>query len=266
MKQAVLVAALVALAASLAAADEVNLTNGRKIQGIVSTDTKMPGKVIVEVGAGTIVLDEKDVSSRSEGQTALHEYKERAGRLESSSSAGDLYDLAKWAKENKCWKHVRPLCEKAVALDPDHAGARKELGQKKVGDQWMTFEEEMAAKGMVLFEGAWITPAEKETIEMRRLEAQARRQAEREERERKKEEARQRRQDVINEYLAYWESMTTFPYGYLHQPSWFWPAYYRPYPYLPYRHKLPPGGYRGYGDGYVNAADFVNLSRFRFRR
>ncbi len=188
----VVIGVILALGAAAALADEILLTNGNRIEGIVSSDEPKPEKITVEIGAGEVVLDAGDVVRVRKGRTRLHEYYERREKIKDSREAGDFFLLALWAKEYKCVKFVRPLCEKVIALEPDHEGARRELGHEKVGGKWMTPEEAMAARGMVRFEGRWITEAEKALIEARRLEARDRRMAALKERERRREEERLR--------------------------------------------------------------------------
>jgi hypothetical protein len=243
MRQSLAVAAVLALAASRAAADEFNLANGRKIEGIERPDPARPGKIVIEVGAGVIELDTRDVVSKSPGRTVLHEYYERWDRVKDSKKAGEYYRLARWARENGCHKFVAPLCEKAIEINPDHAGAREMLGYRKADGKWLTFEESQAARGLVLFEGRWVTVAERELTEQSRLEARARAEAARLERERRAEEARLRREEAAREYGEWMAARyPELPYGYMVQPSEFWPAYYRPYPWVPYMYKRPPGG------------------------
>src|SRR5262245_59933693 len=99
MKKIILTAIIAALGISVAAADEIQLTNGRRITGKVTR--KDAAKVVVEVGAGTITLDAKDVSSVNPGRTALDEYQAKWNAIQSSTKASDFLNLAKWAADNK---------------------------------------------------------------------------------------------------------------------------------------------------------------------
>lgn len=260
------IAAFLALAASGAAADEFALANGRTIVGIERPDPSRPDRVVIEVGAGTIELEARDVLSKRPGRTALHEYYERWDRVKGSKKAGEYYRLARWARENGCYKFVRPLCERAIEINPDHEGARAELGYRRVEGKWATFEESQAARGLVLFEGRWVTVAEKELTEQARLEARERAQEARLERERRAEEDRQRKLEAARERQEWLARASELPYGTMVQASWFWPAYYRPYPWLPYRYKRPPGGgcaRCGWGCGdLVPALNVLDFFRF----
>jgi hypothetical protein len=233
MKQIILTLTIAALGASLAAADEIQLTNGRKINGKVTR--KDGGKVVVEVGAGTIVLDAKDVSAVNPARTPLDEYTEKWQAVKDSTKPSDFLALAKWAEENKLTRYLTPLYEKVIALDPDNAVARAGLRHEKMGGKWMTFEDAQTARGLVLVEDRWITKAEVQMMEKRRLEAKERAMAAAEERERRKVEERAARQAMIDDYNARWEAAMSQLDGYFYSPSFaFTTPYFRPYWWAPY--------------------------------
>jgi hypothetical protein len=253
MKQITLSALIVALAASLAAADEIQLTNGRKITGKVVK--KDGGRVIIEVGAGTITLDAKDVSSVNPGRTAIDEYQEKVAAIKDSTKASDFLALAKWAEDNKLTRYTPALYQRVIAIEPDNAQARAGLKHEKMGGKWMTFEEAQTARGLVLVEDRWITKAEVELIEKRRLEAKERAMAAEAERKRRVEEARAARQAAIDDYNARLAAAMSELDGYFYSPSFaFTTPYFRPYWWAPYvrsrsyyQHGWKFGGFGGYG-------------------
>src|SRR5258706_13021402 len=165
MKQILLSAVIAALGVSAAAADEIQLTNGHKITGKVTK--KDANKITVEVGAGTILLDAKEVSAVNPGRTALDDYNEKWQAVKDSTKASEYFELATWAEANKVPRYVASLCQKAIALEPDHAGARAKLRHEKMGGKWLTFEEAQQARGLVLVDDRWITKAEVQLIEKR---------------------------------------------------------------------------------------------------
>ncbi len=233
MKKLFLAALIAAFGASLAAADEIQLTNGHKITGSVSKRDAQ--KIVVEVGAGTITLDAKEVSAINPGRTALNDYQDKWAGVKSSNKASDYFELAKWAKEQKLTRYVAPLCQKAIELDPEHAGARAELRHEKMGGKWLTFEQAQEARGLVFVEDRWMTKAEVQMIEKRRLEAKERAMAQAAERERQKEEERARRQAAIDDYNARLAQAMSQMDGYFYSPSFaFTTPYYRPYWWAPY--------------------------------
>jgi hypothetical protein len=256
MRHTILAALVVALAASTAAADEIQLTNGHKIVGIVTK--KDADKVTVEVGAGTITLAAKDVSSISLGKTALNEYDERWAAVKDSKNAAQLWELAGWAKSKGLTRYPVPLSTQIIAIDPDHAGARAELRHEKVGGKWLTFDQAQEARGLVQMDDHWVTRAEIQMMEQRRLEARARSAAAEEVRKQHKDEERAARQAAMEAYNQQYNSAMAGLDGYFYTPSFCFSPYYRPYPWAAYQrsrnyyqHGWMYNGYGGYGSGYV---------------
>jgi len=250
MKQIILTLTIAAMGVSLASADEVKLTNGHKINGKVTKSEG--GKVIVEVGAGTIVLDAKEVSAVNPGHTAIDDYTEKWQKVKDSTKASDYLELAKWAEYNKLPRYLPTLYTKVISLDPDNAQARAGLRHEKMGGKWLTFEEAQTARGLVKVDERWITKAEVELMEKRRLEAKERSMAVAEEREKRKAEERAVRQAMIEDYNARWEAAMSQLDGYFYSPSFaFTTPYFRPYWWAPYvrsRNNYQHGWQ--YGSGY----------------
>lgn len=233
MKQTCLSALIVALVASIASADEIKLTNGRKINGKVTKQDA--NKVVIEVGAGTITLDAKDVSSVDKGRHPIDEYQEKWNAIKDSTKASDYLALAKWADDNKLTRYTPALYQKVIALEPDNAQARAALRHEKMGGKWLTFEEAQTARGLVLHEDRWITKAEVQMIEKRRLEAKERAIIAQMEREKRAEEARAARQAAIDDYNARVAAAMADLDGYFYSPSFaFTTPYFRPYWWAPY--------------------------------
>jgi hypothetical protein len=265
MKKIILTAVIAALGISVAAADEIQLTNGRRITGKVTR--KDGGKVVVEVGAGTITLDAKEVSSVNPGRTALDEYQEKWVAVKDSTKPSDFLNLAKWSVDNKVTRHLPALYAKVIALDPDNPEARAGLRHEKVGGKWLTFEEAQAARGLVQYEDRWITKAEVQLIEKRRLEAKERAMAAAEERRLRTEEARAVRQAQIDAYNQQMEQALAGLDGYFYSPSFaFTTPYFRPYWWASYyrsRNVFQHGWKYGWGPGV--SFDVLRWGPFSFR-
>jgi len=249
MKQGTWTALILALAASLAAADEIQLTNGRKITGNVSK--KDAQKVTIEVGAGTITLDAKDVSSINPGKTTLNEFDDRWKQLQNSTNPSELYELLKWAKAQGLTRHVAPLAGKILSIDPEHAGAHAELRHEKMGGKWLTFEQAQEARGLILVDDRWVTKAEIQLMERRRLETRERAEAAEEARKQHREEERMAHQAAAEAYTAQMNSAMSQLDGYFYSPSFCFSPYFRPYWWAPYvrsRNNYQHGWmYDGYG-------------------
>ncbi len=162
---------LLALLGSLALADVVVLKDGRRIEGKVVRKTET--EIVVETAVGEMKFPRSEVKEIIEKKTRDEEYEER---LEACESAEDFYQLGRWCQRNRLKRRAEKLFRRAIEKDPDHAGARKELGFVRHGDDWVTpeerdrriaaeYEAEMKAKGFVRFEGRWVSPEEKAHLE-----------------------------------------------------------------------------------------------------
>jgi len=266
MKKIILSAIIAALGISVAAADEIQLTNGRRLTGkVVKKDA---GKVVVEVGAGTITLDAKDVSSVNPGRTPLDEYQEKWAAVKDSTKASDFMTLAKWAAENKLTRYLPQLYFRVIAIDADNAEARAALRHEKIGGKWLSFEEAQTARGLVLHEDRWITKAEVQLIEKRRLEAKERAMAAAEERRARAEEAKAARQAAIDAYNQQMEAALAGLDGYFYSPSFaFTTPYFRPYWWASYyrSRNVFQHGWKVGGWGYPASFDVIRWGPFSFR-
>lgn len=163
---------VLALAVS-ASADEVVLRNGAVFRGVV---TERDDTVVVEVDAGTMTFRRSEV--RSIRRTA-DPIKELEGREAGAKTAPELFEVGTWAAEKGLRARAKELFERAVALDPDHEGARRALGYHRYEGRWVTKAELMASLGMVQRDGAWVSreTAEARDREETRLRIEAARQA-----------------------------------------------------------------------------------------
>jgi hypothetical protein len=65
------------------------------------------------------------------------------------------WEMAEWCKEAGLSDQRQRHLMAVIALDPEHAEARKELGYQKHGSRWFTQEEYMQSLGYVRYKGAW---------------------------------------------------------------------------------------------------------------
>jgi len=183
-----LVGLAMAVAARPAAADEVTLRTGERIEGRV---TQTGDRVTVEVDWGTLTLRSGDITRIVLKPCALQEFLERRGKLDARDVAGRL-ELAAWARTRELYARERDVLREIVAIDPDHPAARAALGYSRVDGRWMTDDEVQQSKGLVRAGSRWVTPAEAAGIARREREeaAEAARLAEIAIAERKLDEAR----------------------------------------------------------------------------
>ena len=78
--------------------------------------------------------------------------------------AGGHYRLGLWAKSHGLPAEALVMFQRAILADPDHEHARREMGFQKVDGVWRTEREVKIAKGLIEYEGDWMTPQAKEGI------------------------------------------------------------------------------------------------------
>src|SRR5689334_23522077 len=161
-----LAAAILVAAAGPARADEVVLRNGARFEGQVKENGDT---VTVVMDFGSMTFKKIDVARIDRGQSALHEFDAKVAELKGTDIEG-RYKLGVWAKHKQLEHRARRLFEEVLERDPDHAGARAELGYRRVGTRWVGEDEWKAELGLVLFRGEWV---KHETAdEIRRIEAE----------------------------------------------------------------------------------------------
>lgn len=181
-----LVGAVLILLAAPAMADEVHLLDGRVIRGEI--DVQPDGSVIVRQSYGTVTVPAEEIDAVVRDSSVAGEYRARLGRVDAASPESWVA-LAVWCSERDRAAEAREALERAVALDPDHAVARRLLGFVRYQGAWVA-EADLRAQGLVPYRGEWIPAdearARREAAEAQRdLEEQlalARREADRERR------------------------------------------------------------------------------------
>ena len=187
------VGVVVGLLAGAATADTIRLRNGNKLEGearvLENGDVEVHSAMGVWTVAAERVLDV--VESESDEQRVAKALSRRP-----APDVGELFDLAVELDREGSVTLSQRLLKRLVSLDPEHAEARGMLGQRKLGDTWVSEEEYRIAKGEVLFRGEW-TDAESaaKQLELETLEAA-----------REREEAERRYADAQRQ-LAYQEQM-----------------------------------------------------------
>ena len=85
--------------------------------------------------------------------------------------------MADWCRDHNLLAQRKTHLERVLQLDPEQPDARRLLGYRKVKDQWMTHEEEMADQGKVkrIVNGysVWITQQEAELLDSREKQLKA---------------------------------------------------------------------------------------------
>ena len=154
------VAALLCLAsAGTARADVVVTADGLVLEGdaVKAAD----GSVTVTTDAGETTLASDRVLSVEPGAFPRRALEARAKALAADDAAG-WYRLALEAETQGFADLARRAYEAVVAADPDHAAARRALGEERVDGRWVDGDTARRRRGLVLYGGAWLLPAEVE--------------------------------------------------------------------------------------------------------
>lgn len=186
-------AILAVLVTSTARADDVHLSNGGVISGIVRSESDW---ITVEVPSGTVSFPASQVSRVERSRHVLHEYYEKHAALEKSRDPAAIHQLAVWCKQKNLSRFSLELSKRVVSIDPEHEGARALLGHQKRDNRWLSADEARRADGQVEFRGRWMSVVERDGI--LRDEEEARQAALARYEERKRQEEVRRREAARN--------------------------------------------------------------------
>ena len=144
-------------------ADIIRLKSGRLEGKIIS---RANGRVKIRVANGGFIttVDEDEIVAVEKRKTVRDIYEDMAKELGPKDAEGH-YALAVWCRRHNLRDEMMAELVAALKINPDHAGARKDLGYVRTDGGWARREEAMRAKGMVLVDGRWVTKAAAETLE-----------------------------------------------------------------------------------------------------
>lgn len=172
MRRVLFVLTVVLAAPFPASPDVIHLKGGGRFEGEV-VDERAEA-VVVEVSAGRITIPRSRIERMVLGTSALGRYRARAAQLAGGDVRGWLA-LAAWARDNDLLTQARAAYEHVLALDPGNAVAHAALGHVPVDGRWVTLEESYRARGLVEFEGSWVSPQERQAMLAERAAEAARR-------------------------------------------------------------------------------------------
>jgi hypothetical protein len=131
---ALMLAALALAGAPPAGADIIRLKNGARLEGKAQEQT---GQMIIETDEGGYIRLHRDqVAGVSKGPTPKDLFLYRLAGVEPEDVRG-RYELGLWCRRNGLYLEASDVFQQILDVDPDHAGAREELGYQRVGDEWL---------------------------------------------------------------------------------------------------------------------------------
>jgi hypothetical protein len=67
-------------------------------------------------------------------------------------------ELVAWCREHNLLAEAEHHLRRVIELDPDDQAAREALDMRRVGDEWVSREDEMKLHGLTFYDGKWRTP------------------------------------------------------------------------------------------------------------
>ena len=149
----------------IARGDVFELANGGHVEGrLVESADGNEKNVVIELAAGGRMAIPRSQIARVDTISADEaEYENRARSAPDTAEAH--WDLAQWCSERKMRNQARLHLERILELDPNHEQARGLLGYRKKDGQWMTRDDVMDGRGLVMYEGRFVTRQHVELLE-----------------------------------------------------------------------------------------------------
>lgn len=135
----------------------LELATGGQIEGrIVESPSSDADAFVVELaGGGRVTLSRAQVSEVQATSAAEAEYTKLAQG--SADTVEAHWQLAEWCRQHKLRSAAQQHLTRILELDPNHEQARAILGFRRKDGEWKTRDALMAARGMVMYEGRYVT-------------------------------------------------------------------------------------------------------------
>ena len=247
--------------ATLWSSDELVLHSGKIIVGeIITADDADPVRIKVQEGSikATIAYPADQVKSIARGvnqrQDQIDMIRQALHKMPHIPmvSTSVWWDTIESLKDLEADAEYRFAARQFVEYFPDHAAARKALGEELYEGKWMTEAEVKQAQGFVYYDKAWRTEDEVAQIEEAKEKARQERIKQKEIRKARRElEAEARQIARASTSYNYYPSYPLNPY-----PGWGGGYYRHYYGYPRYR----PYGYSKYHSHYHHPSSSATIT------
>jgi hypothetical protein len=152
----------------IARADFFELTSGGRLEGkLLPADDANKLNCTIELSAGGRVTIARSQIAKIETITDdVAQYQKLARN--SPDTVDAHWKLSEWCREHKLRDERRQHLDRILELDPNNADARTALGFHQKNGQWMNRDDIMAARGLVLFDGKYVTPQQVELLKQQK--------------------------------------------------------------------------------------------------
>ncbi|MBI4834136.1 MAG: hypothetical protein HY811_04885 [Planctomycetes bacterium] len=134
-------------------ADIVQLDTGEEYNGKVTEIDD--DNIRLETIAWSVVIPKYRILRIVPQKTIPEMYAEKLKDIAEDDAVGH-YKLALWCKKQGWKSKMQEELEFVITINPDHEGARRALGFKKLDGEWVTEDEYMIAKGFIKQDGKWV--------------------------------------------------------------------------------------------------------------
>jgi HEAT repeat protein len=151
-----------------AQADVFELASGGRVEGkqVITEDANKLDFTIDLAAGGRLTVSRSQVT-RIEPTTDVDiEYQKIARSL--PDTVEGHWKIAEWCREHKLRDERRQHLERILELNPNHADARAALGFHEKNGQWMNRDDVMASRGLMLYEGKYVTPQQVELLKQQK--------------------------------------------------------------------------------------------------
>jgi hypothetical protein len=143
------------------AQDVIHLEDGGKIKGTIIEEDE--DYVMMKTKAGETKIERSRIERIEYGAGFQEEYEQRIKELKKDDPEA-WYQLGMWCKMKGYQKEANDCFKKVIELDPEHRGARNELGYYKLDKKWVTEEEYWRAQGYEKWGETWLPKEEVERL------------------------------------------------------------------------------------------------------
>lgn len=157
----------------------VVLEGGGVVSGVAESNGS---EVVVRVDGGELRIPQAEVARIESSDHPLSELRRRRSRLSPGVEARAR--LARWAERRGLSAEARKLWREVLTERPDHAEARRAVGEVQQGGAWIEADEARRQRGEVRYGGVWMSSEAAEAGARSARAAVARAEAEAEERAR----------------------------------------------------------------------------------
>jgi len=156
---------IVSEVSSTARADVFELANGGRVEGrAVAPAEGDKSKYVIELkDGGRLTIPRSQVERVDATSDTEAEYQKLA--RSSPDTVEGHWKMAEWCRERKLLAQAKQHVARVLELDPNHEKARVASGFRQQNGEWVTRDDVMASRGMVLYEGRYVTPQHVELLD-----------------------------------------------------------------------------------------------------